>query len=91
MPEKIWRVELSRNSLKYLKKLDKSTSKRILSSLEKLETTENPLAHKDVRSLSGKLTGFHRLRVGNFRLIFELDKKDKRIGVHVIVSRGDAY
>jgi mRNA interferase RelE/StbE len=91
MPEKIWRVELSRNSIKYLKKLDKSISQRILRSLEKLETTENLLAHKDVRSLSGKLKGFHRLRVGDFRLIFELDRKDKRIGVHVIVSRGDAY
>jgi len=91
MPEKIWRVELSRNSIKYLKKLDKSISQRILRNLEKLETTENPLTQKDVRSLSGKLKGFHRLRVGDFRLIFELDRKDKRIGIHVIVSRGDAY
>jgi len=91
MPEKIWRVELSKDAIKYLKKLDKKTSQRILSSLEKLELTENPLIHKDVRSLTGKLQGFHRIRVGEFRLIFELERKNKRIGVYVIVSRSGAY
>ena len=91
MPEKNWRVELSKDAIKYLKKLDKSTSQRILDSLEKLETSENPLSHKDVRPLVGKLRGFYRLRVGEFRIIFELDRPNKRIGAHVIVPRGDAY
>ena len=91
MPEKNWRVELSKDAIKYLKKLDKSTSQRILDSLEKLETSENPLSHKDVRPLVGKLRGFYRLRVGEFRIIFELDRPNKRIGAHVIVLRGDAY
>lgn len=91
MPEKNWRVELSKDALKYLKKLDKSTSHRLLNSLEKLEITENPLSHKDVRPLVGKLRGFYRLRVRDFRIIFELEKPDKRIGVHVIIPRGNAY
>jgi len=91
MPRKNWRVELSKDALKYLKKLDKSTSQRILDSLEKLEKTENPLLHKDVRPLAGKLKGFYRIRVGTFRMIFELDNIKKRIGVHVIVPRGNAY
>jgi len=91
MPKKNWRVELSKDALKYLKKLDKSTSKRILDSLEKLGKTENPLLHKDVRPLTGKLKGFYRVRVGTFRMIFELDNIKKRIGVHAIVPRGNAY
>lgn len=91
MPKKNWRVELSKDALKYLKKLDKSTSKRILDSLAKLGKTENPLLHKDVRPLAGKLKGFYRVRVGTFRMIFELDKIKKRIGVHVIAPRGNAY
>jgi len=91
MPEKKWRVELSKDAIKYLKKLDKNASQRILDSLEKLETSETPLFNKDVRPLVGKLRGFYRLRVGTFRIIFELDNLKKRIGVHVIVPRGNAY
>lgn len=91
MPEKNWRVELSKDAIKYLKKLDRSTSQRLLNSLETLEITENPLLHQGVRPLIGKLKGFYRLRVGDFRIIFELDRQNKRIGVHVIAPRGNAY
>ncbi len=91
MPKKNWKVELSKDSLKYLKKLDKKTTQRLLSSLETLEASEHPLSHKDVRPLVGKLRGFYRLRVGEFRLIFELDSANKRIGVLLIIPRGNAY
>jgi mRNA interferase RelE/StbE len=91
MPEKNWKVELSKDALKYLKRLDKRTSRRLLDGLEKLEEIEEPLFHKDVRPLAGKLRGFYRLRVGDLRVIFELDRSNNRIGVQVIVPRGDAY
>jgi len=41
--------------------------------------------HKDVKPLTGKLKGFYRLRVGEFKIIFELDRTNKCIGVHIIV------
>ncbi len=91
MPEKNWRVELSKGALKYLKKLNRKTSLRILDGLEKLEETEEPLFYKDVKPSVGKLKDFYRLRVGEFRIILELDRKNKRIGVHVIAPRGSAY
>ena len=91
MPEKKWNVELSDEALKYIKKLSKSSPSRILDNLEMLETSENPLDHKSVRPLVGKLRGFYRLRVGGLRILFELDDKNKRIGVLLIVPRGNAY
>ncbi len=91
MPKKNWKVELSHESLKYLKKLNKKTSQKLLDSLKKLESSENPLSHKDVRPLVGKLRGFHRLRIGDKRLIFELDRENRRIGVLAIIPRGNAY
>ena len=90
MPEKKWNVELSDEALKYIKKLSKSSPSRILDNLEMLETSENPLDHKSVRLLVGKLRGFYRLRVGGLRILFELDDKNKRIGVLLIVPRGNA-
>ncbi len=89
--KKIWSVELSKSALKHLKKINKNSSLRILNNLEQLERMENPLLHKDVRPLIGKLRGFYRLRITDYRILFELDSEKKRIGVHIIVSRGSAY
>jgi hypothetical protein len=58
MSEKSWHVELSRSSLKSLKKLPEPASARILNRLEEIGKLENPLRHKDVRSLEGELKGF---------------------------------
>lgn len=91
MPETSWSVELSKASLKSLKKLEKSAQERILARLEELGNTENPLRHKDVRPLEGKLKGFSRFRVGEYRLIFEMDSVDRRIGVQAVVLRGKGY
>lgn len=91
MQEKKWRVELSKSAFKHLKKIDSKTAQKILDDLQKLEELENPLLHQDVRPLVGQLKGFYRLRIGNKRIIFELDRNNKRIGVHTIVHRGDAY
>ncbi len=91
MQEKIWSAELSKSALKHLKKLNKKTANRILEVVVELENSENPLLHKDVRPLIGKLRGFYRLRVGEYRIIFELDRKNKRMGIHLIVSRGKAH
>lgn len=88
MPEKIWSVELSTSALKALDRLGKTASSRILDRLGELGDAENPLRHKDVRPLEGKLKGFYRLRVGRYLIIFELDPENKRIGLLAIVPRG---
>lgn len=91
MPEKNWSVELSKRALKRLERLGQKNRNTILRNLEELEDMDNPLFHRDVRPLIGKLSGFYRLRIGDFRIIFELDRKERRIGIHIIVSREDAY
>jgi len=85
MPEKKWSVEFSKAALKSLKKLKKKTYQKILNSCEELEDLDNPLLHRDVRALTGRLKGFYRLRVSDYRVIFELDNTEKRVGVHIIV------
>ena len=91
MQEKKWRVELSPPAIKQIKKLDTKTAKKILDDLQELEGWENPLFHPDIRPLAGQLKGFYRMRIGNLRIIFELDGNNKRIGVHAIIPRGSAY
>ena len=91
MRKKKWRVELSKPALKYLKTIEARKSQKILIALEELEKLDNPVLHENIRPLLGKLKGYYRLRVADHRIIFELDKRDKRIGVHIIVHRGSDY
>jgi mRNA interferase RelE/StbE len=91
MLEKLWSVEFSKSSLKALGRLGRRASTRILVALEELGGQENPLRHKDVRPLEGKFKGFYRLRVGEYRVIFELDPENKRIGLLALVPRGKGY
>ena len=90
MPEKKWRVELSSAALKQLKKIEAKYSHKILTALEELEKSDNPALQRSIRPLSGKLKGFYRLRVSEYRIIFELDAGNKRIGVQMIIHRGSA-
>jgi mRNA interferase RelE/StbE len=91
MPERNWSVELSKSSLRALERLGGTASSRILDRLGELGDAENPLRHKDVRPLEGKLKGFYRLRVGEYRVIFELDPENRRIGLLAIIPRGKGY
>ncbi|MBM3295895.1 MAG: type II toxin-antitoxin system RelE/ParE family toxin [Candidatus Aminicenantes bacterium] len=91
MQEKGWLLELSKSSIKSLERLEDKFSNRILDHIEKLGECENPLQHRDVRSLEGKLKGYYRLRVGEYRIIFELDTQRRRIGILAVVPRGKGY
>ena len=84
-----WKTILSKESEKYLCKLDKQTQKRIIKALRELEKMENPLLHTGVRPLTGKLKGKYRLRIGNLRLIFGVG--EEVIKVYAILPRGKAY
>ena len=52
-----WRIEIKPSAEKQYLKLDKKTRRRIKSALMELEGEENPLFHKDVKRLTGKLDG----------------------------------
>lgn len=77
MREIKWETELSKDWRKHLEKLGKRSSLRIRDELEELGKTENSTFHKDVRPLTGKLKEFYRLRIGDLRVIFEIDWKRK--------------
>jgi len=71
--------------------MEASVHARILDRLDQLSALENPLRHKDVRDLEGKFQGYYRLRIGEYRLIFELATAMRKISVLAIAPRGKAY
>ncbi len=71
---KKYEVRLEKSAQKNLKKMDKNDSKIIMSWISKnLVNCEDPYIHG--KSLQGNLKGKWRYRVGNYRLICNINDK----------------
>lgn len=77
-----WRVEYSARAMKALRKLDKPLAQRVLNAVNELATLDDPRVR--CKALSGPLIGLWRLRVGNYRVVLDID------GAHVTVIVLDA-
>ena len=86
-----WNTILDKEPRKHLNKLDVRTALRIVESLRVLEKLDNPLIHKDVRKLTGRLKDRYRLRVGEYRIIFRIKSRERFIEALDIVHRREAY
>lgn len=82
-------IEYSREAFKILRSLPRNTSITIRGKIEQL--AENPHApNNNVKKLEGR-SGF-RLRVGNWRVIYEIDNNGHLVIIILAVgSRGDVY
>ncbi len=79
----MWQVHVVGNARKRLKRFPKFDQKRILDVLENLR--KNPFV-LDVAKLKGK-DNMWRLRIGNYRLSFELFQKEKAVFIYSIKRR----
>ncbi len=73
-------IQYSKQAVKFLKKQDTTTRKRIVSAI-------NMLPSGDVKRLQGSTA--YRLRVGDYRIIF--DKNGNILYIQRIDSRGQIY
>lgn len=81
-------LRIDTQAVKFLKKLDKTTQKGLVGAL--MELAECPFSDTSVKRMKGYTSTF-RKRVGDFRIIFEVDKGDLIILVLKIGNRGDIY
>lgn len=83
----VYTITLAKASCKYLESLPFKKAEHIIDVLEDLR--RDPFANSV--SLHGPLKGLRRAKVGNLRIIFELDISEKKILVKAIGPRGDIY
>lgn len=85
-----YHVEFSKRALKDIKKLDKATAALILGWIRKnLEGCENPRAHG--KGLTANHSGKWRYRVGDYRLLAEI-QDDKLVIIMLTVGhRSEVY
>lgn len=85
----MYNIEFSKGSKKQLKRLDKNTQRRIIKSIGRLR--KGPYDHPQTKKMKGYEGDFFRLRVGQFRVIYELMETKVLIIIVRIGSRGDIY
>ena len=82
--DKIYRVLFKPQAIKDVSKLERNEQERIIDKIEKMKTGLSG----DVSRLTAYTPEF-RLRVGDFRILFEID--DDNIIIYRVVNRRDAY
>jgi mRNA interferase RelE/StbE len=81
-------VKYSRQALKFLKLLDQKLVIRILTKIEGLK--EDPIQH-DSKRIEGYSEKLFRVRVGDYRILYEVDYKGNLIGIVKIDKRSKIY
>ena len=84
-----WRIELTRTAVKDLKRIDRKQTERILEFLKKLSESENP--RQRGKALKGYLGEFWRYRVGDYRVICNIEDEKERILVLRVGHRKNVY
>ena len=81
-------VKYSRQAEKFLKKADKILAKRLMEKIESL--IEQPIIH-DTKAIEGYNEKLFRVRVGDYRILYEIDFSANKIGIVKIDKRSRVY
>ena len=84
----MYEVLLSRQAQKYYERVDSDTASRLNQCLDILVVS--PFGGGDIKPLKGR-KGTYRFRVGDLRVIYEVDAGRKKVKVLTILPRGQAY
>lgn len=84
-------LRLAKRAVKDLAHLDRQAAQHITTKLESYLQSSNPLHH--AKALTGVFKGLYRFRIGDYRVIFEIDKQN-RISILLVLQikhRKDLY
>ena len=86
MTSEPWSVEFERRADRDLERLDPQVRQRVLTAIDRLASDPRSAA---LRKLKGRAES--RLRVGDWRVIVELDLATRTIVIQRVLPRGRAY
>ena len=82
-------LELSKKATKAYNRADAAMKGRLDKCFQNLK--KDPYNHPSSKGLSGELAGLYRYRVGNWRVVYEVNEDDVLVIVLIIGSRGQVY
>ena len=84
----MYRVRILPEATRELGRLDKPTGRRIV---ERINWLAANLENVGLEALTGDLSGLYKLRVGDYRVLYEILHEEPTIVVHAIGHRRDVY
>lgn len=75
-----YELNYARGAIKQLRKLDRATARRILDYMDVVAALDNSRLRG--KGLAGELHGIWRYRIGNYRVLCQID--DAKLGIHVV-------
>lgn len=86
----MWKIEWDSKALKEAKKLDRNARKKIVEYLEKrVLASQNP--YQFGKPLKGNKAGIWRYRVGNYRILCQIEDRALIVLVIAVGHRKDIY
>jgi len=92
----VYQIVFGKEFLKELKKIIKGGNKRIEQQVKDTfkELKLNPHRKRpklDLKLISSKSEAVYRVRIGKYRLVYQIDEPEKKIFVTMIFPRGKGY
>lgn len=84
-----WRIEIDKDVQREMKKLDKQVAKRITAKLREISQLDDP--RSTGKGLTGNLAGLWRYRVGDYRIICDIEDGVLLILVVDVAHRREVY
>jgi mRNA interferase RelE/StbE len=85
----MYEVVLSTEAQEVYASSDQALAKKIAKCFEYLE--QNPRFHPNIKALKGDFIGYYRYRIGDYRVIYQVDDENSQVMINTIVHRRDAY
>jgi len=85
----VYSVSLSEEAKRFFERASAKLQQRLDRCFEQLGI--NPQQHPNIKSLKGNFAGYHRYRVGDYRVVYQIDIRSSHVFIITIVHRSKAY
>jgi mRNA interferase RelE/StbE len=85
----MYELTLTRKAQKFYEEVDTSLAERLNRCFDQLR--ENPYEHPNIKRLKGTFAGMLRYRVGDWRVLYQVDEAQSLITILLIAHRSDVY
>lgn len=83
----LYKILWKRSAEKDLRKIETRSIRRIINKIEILSETPHPPQSIKIKNSEDS----YRLRIGNYRVIYQVDTKQKAVIIYYVRLRGEAY
>jgi mRNA interferase RelE/StbE len=83
------KIILHRNAVKFYRKVNDTLKERVADAFDVI--ARNPNLDGHIKKLKGDLKHMHRFRMGDLRILYEIDDAQEIVRIKAIEWRGSAY